>query len=219
MRKRHSTDGCIFALWQFPIGWLGVVAGEQGLVSIVSHPDPQEVRRRIEATWPEAVEKREGPVDAALKQLAAYFAGERKQFDLPLDFQGLPPFTAEVLQSLALMPFGERITYGRMAARVGRPRAARAVGRAMAGNPFPIVVPCHRVVGADGALTGYSGGEGIATKEWLLRFEEKRIGRGNEAVPLRSAFPQTRSTSSLQEGKIMAFFKKKTLTGLSRTCG
>jgi len=178
MRKRHSADGSIFALWQSPIGWVGVVAGEQGLVEIISHPDLREVRRRIEASWPDAVEKREGPVDAALTQLADYFSGERRQFDLPLDFRGLSPFTLTVLQSLARLPFGERITYGRMAARVGRPRAARAVGRAMAVNPFAIVVPCHRVLGAGGTLTGYSGGEGIATKEWLLRFEEERKGRG-----------------------------------------
>lgn len=105
---------------------------------------------------------------AAGDQLRAYFEGRRKRFDLPLSPAGTP-FQKAVWRELARIPYGTVETYGSLAARLGS--APRAVGAACARNPIPIVVPCHRVVGADGSLGGYSGGEGLATKRALLRLE------------------------------------------------
>jgi len=107
-----------------------------------------------------------GPIDPVLteaaRQLAAYFAGELREFALPLRPSGTP-FQLTVWEALRRIPCGETVTYGELARRIGRPTAARAVGRANAQNPLPIVVPCHRVIGADGTLTGYAGGLDIKT--------------------------------------------------------
>jgi methylated-DNA-[protein]-cysteine S-methyltransferase len=107
----------------------------------------------------------------AAEQLGEYFAGHRQEFQLPFDLKGLPGFTRKILEVLQSIPFGATITYGDLAKRAGFPRAARAVGGAMAANPLPIVIPCHRVVAAAGRIGGYSGGGGLRTKEWLLTFE------------------------------------------------
>jgi methylated-DNA-[protein]-cysteine S-methyltransferase len=113
----------------------------------------------------------------ASRELAEYFAGQRRAFEVPLDFSAWPPFTRKILEELRKVPYGATLTYGELAARAGCPRAARAVGRAMAANPLPIVIPCHRVVAADGRLGGYSGGDGLPTKQWLLSFEQSNLRR------------------------------------------
>ncbi|MEE2939771.1 MAG: methylated-DNA--[protein]-cysteine S-methyltransferase [Planctomycetota bacterium] len=107
-------------------------------------------------------------VDAAEAQLAGYFSGEVRAFDLHLDPLGTP-FQLEVWRALLAVPYGRTVTYGQQAARVGRPSAVRAVGAANGRNPLAIVVPCHRVVGADGALVGYAGG--LEAKRRLLDLE------------------------------------------------
>lgn len=107
----------------------------------------------------------------AAGQLEEYFAGQRKAFDLPVSFAGMSPFARTVLDCLYGVPYGQVLTYGSLAALSGHPHAARAVGRVMAANPVPVIVPCHRIVGSGGKMTGYSGGDGIPTKEWLLAFE------------------------------------------------
>jgi methylated-DNA-[protein]-cysteine S-methyltransferase len=101
-------------------------------------------------------------------ELDEYFAGKRRDFDLPLDPAGTDRQRA-VWQALCRIPFGETRSYGQLAAAVGNPKASRAVGAANGKNPIAIVIPCHRVIGADGSLTGYGGG--LPTKEWLLRHE------------------------------------------------
>ena len=108
------------------------------------------------------------PLDEARRELDEYFEGSRRSFDLPLDLR-VAPFHAEVLHELAQVPYGLTTTYGALAGKVGRPRAARAVGTVMNRNPIPIVLPCHRVVGANGSLTGYAGG--LDTKLKLLQLE------------------------------------------------
>ena len=112
--------------------------------------------------------------DAALKQssvqLRAYFAGELREFELPLAPEGTP-FQQRVWRALCDIPFGETVSYGELARRIGQPTASRAVGLANGRNPISIVVPCHRVIGADGSLTGYGGG--LARKRWLLAHESK----------------------------------------------
>lgn len=110
---------------------------------------------------------------AATEQLAEYFAGARREFDLPLRPAG-SPFQQQVWSALRQIPYGTTESYGQLAARIGKPGAARAVGLANGRNPIGIVVPCHRVIGADGSLTGYGGG--IARKRHLLDFERATAG-------------------------------------------
>jgi methylated-DNA-[protein]-cysteine S-methyltransferase len=107
--------------------------------------------------------------DAPRRQLDEYFAGSRHAFDLHLDRRLMGPFARKVLDATARVPFGEISTYGRVATEIDAPHAARAVGAALGSNPIPIVVPCHRIVGASGKLTGYAGG--LHRKEFLLRLE------------------------------------------------
>jgi len=139
---------------------------------------------------PTADDLPDGVLRRAAIELAAYFTGSARGFTVPVDLSGLPPFTRQVLESLRTVPYGETLTYAELAARAGSPRAARAVGRAVAVNPLPIVIPCHRVVAAGGRPGGYSGGGGLATKMWLLAregcqrwgnsadFQEKALDRG-----------------------------------------
>jgi methylated-DNA-[protein]-cysteine S-methyltransferase len=145
-----------------PIGTLRVQATEEGLVGVYL---PE-----MEAPAAHAAGGGEGhPVlQRAREQLAAYFAGERKAFDLPLAPEGTA-FQRAVWRALGEIPFGETRSYAEIAKGIGRPSASRAVGAANGRNPVAIIVPCHRVVGADGSLTGYAGG--LACKEWLLRHE------------------------------------------------
>jgi O-6-methylguanine DNA methyltransferase len=124
------------------------------------------------------------PLTTVEKRVAAaltrYCDGRLKQFGLPLDFGKSSRFTRRVLDVCARIPFGEVITYGELARRAGRPRAARAVGRVMATNPLPIVVPCHRVVASDGSLHGYGGG--LEMKKRLLKLEGVEVsGSGQSA--------------------------------------
>jgi methylated-DNA-[protein]-cysteine S-methyltransferase len=107
---------------------------------------------------------------AVREQLAEYFAGERQQFDVPLKLVGTA-FQLRVWQELVRIPFGTTISYARLAQRLGKPTASRAVGHANGRNPISIIVPCHRVIGADGKLTGYAGG--VDKKQWLLAWERR----------------------------------------------
>jgi methylated-DNA-[protein]-cysteine S-methyltransferase len=108
------------------------------------------------------------PLDEARRQLEAYFAGELRDFDLPLAPEG-SEFQLRVWEQLRAIPYGETISYGELARRVGDPAAARAVGLANGRNPLPVIVPCHRVIGADGSLTGFGGG--LERKRRLLELE------------------------------------------------
>ena len=114
---------------------------------------------------------------AAEAQLGEYFAGTRRGFDLPLDLQGTE-FQIRTWSALAEIPYGTTVCYGEQARRLGVPRAARAVGAANGSNPLPIVLPCHRVIGASGELTGYGGG--LDVKRWLLAHESGAGGRRSE---------------------------------------
>ena len=141
-----------------PIGRLGLVASELGLARVLWDGEPG-------AGGDEAM------LGAAAAQLREYFAGSRRTFDLPLDFDGTE-FQRRAWTALAAIPYGERRSYGEQARRLGVPRAARAIGAANGANPVPIVLPCHRLVGADGSLTGFGGG--LEVKRWLLDFEARR---------------------------------------------
>jgi O-6-methylguanine DNA methyltransferase len=110
-------------------------------------------------------------VAEALRQLREYFDGERQRFDLPVDLRRTTPFQRRALQLIRDIPVGRVWTYKEVAEKLGRPTASRAVGQAMAHNPVPIIIPCHRVIATSGGLQGYGAGRGIETKRMLLRFE------------------------------------------------
>jgi O-6-methylguanine DNA methyltransferase len=99
-----------------------------------------------------------------------YFNGQRQDFDVPVTLEGTA-FQQDIWQALLDIPYGHTLSYGELGAAAGHPGSARAVGGAVGANPIPIIVPCHRVMGANGAITGYSGGSGIATKQWLIEKE------------------------------------------------
>jgi len=112
-----------------------------------------------------------GFVAPILKQLEEYFAGKRREFDLDVDLGGLTPFQRSVLEVTRRIPYGEFWTYREVAAAIGNPQAARAVGHALARNPVGIIVPCHRVIGSDGSLRGFTASGGLSAKRYLLELE------------------------------------------------
>jgi methylated-DNA-[protein]-cysteine S-methyltransferase len=153
-----------------PIGTL-LVAGDEKAVRRIDFLKNGKARTP-EQGW---TESSRGPVGQAIKQLREYFAGRRAEFDLPLAPAGTE-FQRAVWRNLQDIPYGETISYGELARRVGNPKASRAVGAANGQNPIPIVIPCHRVIGANGKLTGFGGG--LPTKEALLALETKQLTLG-----------------------------------------
>jgi len=143
-----------------PIGRL-LVVGDYLAVRFLRFPGESEPDR----VWFEA---RAGPVREAARQLEAYFARRRTTFELPLDPRGTR-FQQRVWGALETIPYGETVSYGELAKRIGQPTASRAVGAANGANPIPIIIPCHRAVGADGSMTGFGGG--ITLKRKLLALE------------------------------------------------
>jgi methylated-DNA-[protein]-cysteine S-methyltransferase len=157
------------ALNDSPLGTIYLACSKVGLCSVdfgvtedtfIEHLDPL-----AHTTYnPDALK-------LVITQLTEYFSGKRRRFDVPVDLSRMTPFQQSVLRTTATIPAGRVWTYGQMAHTIGKPRAGRAVGQALGSNPVPIIVPCHRVVGSDGSMVGYSGGGGIASKKWLLRLE------------------------------------------------
>jgi methylated-DNA-[protein]-cysteine S-methyltransferase len=152
-----------------PVGALFVGVSERGLCRIGFDPEPEAELDRLARQFGSRVLRSPRALDRVRTELDEYFAGRRHAFDLELDLRSAPEFHQRVLAELTRVEYGRTTTYGALAARVGSPRAARAVGTVMNRNPVPIVLPCHRVVGASGSLTGYGGG--LDRKEWLLRLE------------------------------------------------
>ena len=145
-----------------PIGRL-LLAGDESGLRRVSFPN-----KRIPAEVTERWQRAEEPFREAIRQLGLYFEGRLRRFDLELAPEGTP-FEREVWTALTEIPYGETLSYSELARRIGRPAASRAVGAANGKNPIPIIVPCHRVIGANGSLTGFGGGLGI--KRRLLDLE------------------------------------------------
>ena len=145
-----------------PVGDL-LLAGDEGGLSMIGFPKGK-MRRDPEPDWI----FNEKPFVEARRQLDEYFAGDRKQFDLPLKLSGTD-FQVRVLEELQRIPYGETTSYGAIAKSIGQPKAMRAVGAANGRNPIPIIIPCHRVIGSGGDLTGFGGG--LDTKAALLRLE------------------------------------------------
>jgi methylated-DNA-[protein]-cysteine S-methyltransferase len=160
--KFHTS--IVKACWQSPLGPMIVAATARGLAGVWF-----EGQRHLpdHSNWPEQADH---PVlRQAQVQLAEYFAGDRSSFDLPLDVQGGTAFQRSVWDALLAIPRGGTTSYGILSRSIGQPAAVRAVGAAVGRNPLSIVVPCHRVVGANGSLTGYAGG--LERKTALLRLE------------------------------------------------
>jgi methylated-DNA-[protein]-cysteine S-methyltransferase len=149
-----------------PVGPLLLVADETGLRQVnfsngrhPAKPDP---------SW----RKDDKPLKDTFRQLKSYFAGTLYEFDLPLSPEGTR-FQLAVWKRLCAIPYGETISYGELARRIGNPKASRAVGLANGSNPIPIIIPCHRVIGSNGKLTGYGGG--LPIKEKLLALERRQL--------------------------------------------
>ena len=145
-----------------PVGVLTLVASDEGLRKVLLEGQAEQAGDATPAEFHPIL-------DAASAQLAEYFAGDRVEFDLPLDLIGTD-FQKAAWLALADVPYGETSSYGEQAERIGRTGAFRAVGAANSKNPIPIVLPCHRIVGADGSLTGFAGG--LAMKQRLLALEQ-----------------------------------------------
>ncbi len=149
-----------------PVGRLRLAADEQGLREIWFEND--KYRKALPSHWHRTAEA--SALMQARQQLEEYFAGTRETFDLPLRPHGTP-FQLEVWWELARIPYGVTISYGELARRIGQPTAVRAVGAANGRNPLPIVLPCHRVIGSNGSLTGFGGG--LPVKQYLLSLESR----------------------------------------------
>ena len=155
-----------------PMGRLWLAASENGLVAI-EWELPQDVFiARLKKNFHAEVIFDELRLEAARQQLGEYFEGQRTEFTIALDLSRLHSFQVQVLRLTLEIPYGQTSTYKALAARMNQPHAARAVGRAEATNPIPLVIPCHRVLGSDGSLHGYGGPGGVKMKAWLLELEQ-----------------------------------------------
>jgi len=176
LARRADAAGLLDVAWSTldtPLGPIAVFVTPRGLVRVAYDREnfgavADEVAERVSPRVLLAPRR----TDAVRAQLDAYFAKGRRAFDLPIDWTLVRGFNRGVLRATAAIPYGEVASYGDVASAAGSPRAARAAGNALAGNPIPIVVPCHRVIHADGGLGGYTGG--LETKRFLLGLEGAR---------------------------------------------
>jgi methylated-DNA-[protein]-cysteine S-methyltransferase len=155
-----------YTTFESPVGPL-LLAGDSNALRRVSF----ESSKRSAIPPPDWKQNRAAFAEA-IRQLQAYFRGELKEFDVPLAMEGTD-FQLRVWNALRAIPYGETISYAQLAGRIGNPQAVRAVGLANGSNPIPIIVPCHRVIGSDGSLTGFGGG--LSTKKKLLELESKQL--------------------------------------------
>jgi len=155
-----------------PLGDLLIAASPRGLVAVEwakSQLQLDSYLARLKAD----VEINQAKVQPYAKEIFEYLLGKRKKFSCAIDWATLKPFQLKALKAVFAIPYGQTRTYADIAAQIGRSHAYRAVGRANATNPMPLVIPCHRVIGTDRKLHGYGGGDGLPTKEWLLKMESK----------------------------------------------
>jgi len=171
--KRAMESFRYRSLFETGLGYGGVIAGEKGVVGVFlpfSGESADVLTKRIILLYPLAVNESRVTREAAIS-LQKYFAGGRVSFNIPIDRRCFTQFQDEVYGAVSSIPYGSVISYGKIAALIGRPKAARGVGAAMARNPLPVIIPCHRVVGSSGNLTGYSAAGGVSSKKWLLHME------------------------------------------------
>ncbi len=166
MRTAEKVRAIFYTTFGSPVGPL-LLAGDSNALRLVSF----ESSKRSTPPRPDW-EQDKAPFAEVIRQLQAYFGGELKEFDLPLALEGTD-FQLRVWKALRTIPYGETISYAQLAQCIGNPKAVRAVGLANGSNPIPIIVPCHRVIGSDGSLTGFGGG--LSTKKKLLELENKQL--------------------------------------------
>ena len=173
LARRAATEGLVdvaVATMDSPIGELTVAVTRRGLVTVAFEGEDRDVLfDRLARELSPRVMEATAPTDEVRRELEQYFGGDRRRFEITVDRSLIGPFAQKVLQATSEVGYGELATYGDIAGRIDRPKAARAVGSALGSNPIPIVIPCHRIVGAGGKLTGYAGG--LPRKETLLRLE------------------------------------------------
>jgi methylated-DNA-[protein]-cysteine S-methyltransferase len=154
-----------------PLGPVWVALSEYGLVAVRINAREWDFHRSLERNKFEKVIFDTDRTSKAVDELSEYLVGKRRDFNVLIDWSVMTPFQQHVLKLVCAIPYGETSTYGTIAAQLGKPKAARAVGRANATNPIPLIIPCHRVIGSDGKLHGYSAPGGLDTKAWLLQLE------------------------------------------------
>jgi methylated-DNA-[protein]-cysteine S-methyltransferase len=152
-----------------PLGPLFIAVSPQGLCAIDFGRSQAAFLGRLDPVA--RLQKNRHAVERAMAQLEEYFSGARSSFDLPVDLSALTPFQRNVLETACRIDKGEIWTYQRVALEMGRPKSSRPVGQALARNPVPIIIPCHRVIASNRSLGGYSGGSGLEAKRWLLCLE------------------------------------------------
>jgi methylated-DNA-[protein]-cysteine S-methyltransferase len=154
-----------------PVGEIWLAVSDAGLAAVDAGKSREAFEAYLNRRFKRPLEHDPARIREAGRQIKEYLNQKRRQFTLVIDWTLLRPFQTSVLQATYAIPYGETRTYKEIAEKINKPRAARAVGRAEATNPMPLVLPCHRVIGCDGKLHGYGMGEGLKTKEWLLRME------------------------------------------------
>lgn len=167
--EEHAMETLWWDVIEADAGRFGVGVSERGLLAILL-PNAADQRDQVLGRLAGQFQlgEQSDRLREACQQLREYFAGERREFDLELDLRGTS-FQVDAWNAVAAVPYGETTSYGEIARRIGRPDAVRAVGAANGANPIPIVVPCHRIIGSNGKLTGYGGG--LDLKRWLLKLE------------------------------------------------
>jgi methylated-DNA-[protein]-cysteine S-methyltransferase len=153
-----------------PLGNLRVAVSGRGLTA-VEWSDSQPQLDSYLAQFGADMEMNQKAIQPYTDEILEYLQGRRKKFTFKIDWGTLQPFQLKALKAVFAIPYGQTRTYAEIAVQIGHPNAYRAVGRANATNPMPLVIPCHRVIGTDGKLHGYGGGSGLPTKEWLLKME------------------------------------------------
>jgi len=177
-QTNHTTSPRLYTEMNSPIGRLLLSGDEHRLSGL--HLPPASENPGLARGWRRA----DAPFARARDQLEAYFDGERVEFDVPLEMDGATAFHGSVWRALLDIPYGTTTSYGDLARQLGRPTAARAVGAANGRNPIAIIVPCHRVIGSAGSLTGYAGG--LERKRYLLRHEAEVVDRVRSPDETRS---------------------------------
>ena len=174
-----------YIIFQVKLGWMGLVGNENGVERIyLPGLAKEELGKRIQREFPESREE-ETFLEGPQRELVEYFDGRRSRFEMPLDLSRATPFQKRSYQVMLTIPFGEVRTYRWLAEKVGNPKALRAVGSANARNHWPVVVPCHRIVGSDGRLTGFSAPGGLDLKASLLKLEGIPTEQGKVRVGSR----------------------------------
>jgi methylated-DNA-[protein]-cysteine S-methyltransferase len=164
--RAEKMSEVYYTRFESPVGPLLLAGDSNGLRQVSFESSKRSAPPRPD--W----KQDKAPFDEVVRQLQAYFRGELKEFDLPLAMDGTE-FQLRVWNALRAIPYGQTISYAQLAGRIGNPKAVRAVGLANGSNPIPIIVPCHRVIGSDGSLTGFGGG--LSTKKKLLELESKQL--------------------------------------------